>query len=146
MAMTSEDLLNSSPAQLDALYRQAPIASIPDGVAEGQVLFIADTPVNRLVTWCVRALAWQGKVFFRDQGYLLNLVSAFRLRLVKATLSRGKSWFCPGEEAIILDYSKTSFLAQKIRDEIREVAPGLFIGQAYWDDHRVLSFSLKFPT
>jgi hypothetical protein len=138
MVMTSEDLLNSSPAELDALYRQAPIGPIPDGVAEGHVLFIADTPVNQMITCYVRALAWQGKVF--------NLVSAFRLRLVKATLSRGKSWFCPGEEAIILDYSKTSFLAQKIRDEIREVSPGLFIGQAYWDDHRVLSFSLQFPT
>jgi hypothetical protein len=146
MVMTSEDLLNRSPTELDALYRQAPIGPIPDGVAEGHVLFIADTPVNRLITWYVRALAWQGKVFFRDQGYLLNMVSALRLRLVKATLSRGKSWFCPGEEAIILDYSKTSFLAQKIRDEIREVSPGLFIGQAYWDDHRVLSFSLQFPT
>ena len=146
MVMTSEDLLNSSPAELDALYRQAPIGPIPDGVAEGHVLFIADTPVNQMITCYVRALAWQGKVFFRDQGYLLNLVSAFRLRLVKATLSRGKSWFCPGEEAIILDYSKTSFLAQKIRDEIREVSPGLFIGQAYRDDHRVLSFSLQFPT
>ncbi len=146
MVMTSEDLLNSSPAELDALYRQAPIGPIPDGVAEGHVLFIADTPVNRLITSSVNALAWQGKVFFRDKGYLLNLVSAFRLRLVKATLSRGESWFCPREEAIILDYSKTSFLAQKIRDEIREVAPGLFIGQAYWDDHRVLSFSLQFPT
>ena len=115
-------------------------------MAEGHVLFLADTPVNWLITWYVRALAWQGKVFFRDQGYLLNLVSALRVRLVKATLSRGKSWFCPGEEAIILDYSKTSFLAQKIRDEIREVSPGLFIGQAYWDDQRVLSFSLEFPT
>ena len=146
MAITSEDLLNYSPEELDALYRQAPVGTIPDGVAEGHVLFIADTPVNLFVTYVVRTLAWQGKVFFRDEAYLLNLVSALRLRLVKATVSRGTSWFCPGEEAIILDYSKTSFLAQKIRDEIREVAPGLFIGQAYWDDHRVLSFSLQFSS
>jgi hypothetical protein len=145
MVMTSEDLLHRSPAELDSLYRQAPMGPVPDGVAEGQVLFFDTTPVNRLITWFVRALAWQGKVFYRDQGYLLNLVSALRLRLVKATLSHGKSWFCRGEEAIILDYSKTSFLAQQIRDEIREVSPGLFIGQAYWGDHRVLSFSLQFP-
>ena len=144
--MTSEDLLNRSPAELDALYRQAPVGPIPDGVAEGHVLFLDAAPVNQPITWFVRALAWQGKVFFRDEGYLLNLVSALRLRLVKATVSRDRSWFCPGEEAIILDYSKTSFLAQKIRDEIREVSPGLFIGQAYWDDYRVLSFSLQFPT
>lgn len=146
MAMTSDDLLNLSPEELDALYRQASVGAIPYGVAEGYVLFVADTAVNRLVTWFVRMLAWQGKVFFRDKGYLLNLVSALRLRLVKATLSHGNSWFCPGEEAIILDYSKTSFLAQKIRDEIRAVSPGLFIGQAYWGDKRVLSFSLQFPS
>jgi hypothetical protein len=56
---------------------------------------------------------------------------------------RGESWAGAGE-AIILDYSQTSFVAQKIRDEIREVAPGIYLGNAYWGKTRVLNFILEF--
>ncbi len=144
MTLTTDDLLNRSAAELDELYRQATLGPIPDGQAEGRVLFLTDQPVNRVVSWFVHLLAWQGKVFHRDERYLLNRVTTFGLKLVKANIYPGESWFAPGE-SIILDYSKTSFVAQKIRDEIREVSPGLFIGQAYWGDQRVLSFSLQFP-
>jgi len=57
---------------------------------------------------------------------------------------RDESWF-DGKEAIILDYSKTSLVAHWIRDEIREVAPGLYLGIVYWDHDKILNFSLKFP-
>jgi hypothetical protein len=86
---------------------------------------------------------WQGKVFYREQGFLLNRLTPVGLKLVKAKVYRGESWLCDGE-SIILDYSKTSFVAQKIRDEIREVAPNIYLGQAYWDQTRVLCFALEF--
>ncbi|NEO63980.1 MAG: hypothetical protein F6J98_27560, partial [Moorea sp. SIO4G2] len=69
--------------------------------------------------------------------------SLFSIQMIKAKVDPGESWFTQGE-ATILDYSKTSFVAQKIRDEIREVSPGLYLGQAYWDTTRVLCFSLEF--
>jgi hypothetical protein len=56
---------------------------------------------------------------------------------------RAPSWF-DGQEAIILDYSKTSFVAQRIRDEIREVAPRLYLGQVYWGRTRICNFALAF--
>jgi hypothetical protein len=143
MTMTTADLKQLSPDELDDLYRRSPMGSIPDGKGDGAVLFLTHLPTGNLFSALVRLLAWQGKVFYRDQGYLLNRVSLFSLRLVKANIYTGESWFTEGE-SIILDYSKTSFLAQKIRDEIREVAPGLFVGQAYWGKTRVLGFSLEF--
>ena len=143
MVMTTADLQKLSPAELDDLYQRSPIGEIPDGRGNGTVLFLTGLPTGNLFSALVRLLAWQGKVFYRDQGFLLNLVSLFSIELIKAKVSRGKSWFTEGE-ATILDYSQTSFVAQKIRDEIREVAPNLYIGQAYWDSTRVLCFSLEF--
>lgn len=51
-----------------------------------------------------------------------------------------------GSECIDLDYSKTSFVARWIRDEIREVSPGLFLGIVFWSKRRVGRFAPVFPT
>ena len=47
-----------------------------------------------------------------------------------------------GKETIIIDYSKTSFLAGKIRDEIREVEPGVYLGKVWLGKLRVIDFAL----
>lgn len=143
MSMTTADLTKLSPTELDELYHRSPMGNIPDGKAEGTVLFLTGLPPSHLFSALVRLLAWQGKVFYREQAFLLNRVTLFGFQLVKAKVYCGESWLSQGE-SIILDYSKTSFVAQKIRDEIREVSPGLYIGQAYWDRTRVLCFSLEF--
>jgi len=44
----------------------------------------------------------------------------------------------------VLDYSDTSILAQWIRDEIREIEPGLYLGKVYWNKSRLIDFALKF--
>jgi len=143
MPITTADLMQMSPAALEDLYRRSPVGEIPNGQSNGTVVFVAGLPTNQLLAAIVKLLAWQGKVFYREQGFLLNRVTLFGWQLVKANVDRGKSWFCDGE-AIILDYAKTSFVAQNIRDEIREVSPGVYLGQAYWDQTRVLCFALEF--
>lgn len=61
----------------------------------------------------IKLLAWQGKVFHRDPVFLLNKITPLRFKLIKAQIYRGESW-SGNQEAIILDYSKTSFVAQRI--------------------------------
>ena len=51
------------------------------------------------------------------------------------------SWM-DGKETIVIDYSKTSFFAKKIRDEIREVEPGVYLGKVWWGKTRILDFAL----
>ena len=62
---------------------------------------------------------------------------------MRAKVYKEASWF-DGVETIVLDYSKTSFFARHVRDEIREVAPGLYLGLVYFKKDKVLHFSLKF--
>ena len=144
MALTQNDLLDLSSDELDELFRRSPAGEIPNGDAEGKVLVGSDDDdVSDKVAWIARTLAWKGKVFNREKGDLKNKILPFGIKAVRAKVYKQASWF-DGEETIVLDYSKTSFFARKVRDEIREVAPGLFLGLVYWKKDKVLHFSLDF--
>jgi len=144
VALTQNDLLDLSSDELDELFRRSPAGEIPNGDAEGKVLVGSeDDDVSDKVAWIARTLAWKGKVFNRDKGDLKNKILPFGIKAVRAKVYKQASWF-DGEETIVLDYSKTSFFARKVRDEIREVAPGLFLGLVYWKKDKVLHFSLDF--
>ena len=97
-----------------------------------------------MASFFARWLAWQGKVFNRARGELVNKVSPISVHLIKARVYIAPSWF-DGLPAIILDYSKTSLLAQWIRDEIRLIAPNIYLGKVYWGKKRLIDFSLEFP-
>ena len=144
MALTQNDLLDLSGDELDELFRRSPAGEIPNGDADGKVLVGSeDDDVSDDVAWTARTLAWKGKVFDSEKGELKNKILPFGLKAVRAKVYKEASWF-DGQETIVLDYSKTSFLARKVRDEIREVAPGLFLGLVYWKKDKVLHFSLDF--
>jgi hypothetical protein len=144
MTVTRVDLVKMSQFELDEIYRNSYRGEIPDGNARGTAIIAPGSPVTEGMASLVDMLAWQGKIFYREQGYLLNKMSPFSWELVDAKVYVGNSWLCEGE-SIILDYSQSSFfLAQPIRDEIREVAPNLYLGNAYWDKTRVLNFVLEF--
>jgi len=52
------------------------------------------------------------------------------MRVINAKLYMGESWM-DGKESIIIDYQKTSLVFGWIRDEIRQISPGLYLGRAY---------------
>jgi hypothetical protein len=142
-ALDVPDLLNKSSAELDDLFRSSSAGEIPDGEADGTVLVAPGTSLSEPAAKLVHLFAWQGKVFDREEGELRNEILPFGLKAVRAKVYRDESWL-DGKEAIILDYSKTSVVAQWIRDEIREVAPRLYLGLVFWEKTKILHFSLKF--
>jgi hypothetical protein len=150
MAVSIERLVSLSRDELDALFRAGVVGDVPDGDAEGVVLLgsraLADPAdlTDRLIALLARWLVWTGKVFDARRGELVNKVTPLNLRLIRARVYPGRSWL-DGREAIVLDYSRTSFIARHIRDEIREVAPGTYLGQVYWQGTRLLLFALVFP-
>ena len=81
------------------------------------------------------------------------MARSYRLRLegnagvpasIVAKVYRDASWM-DGKETIVIDYSRTSFFAKKIRDEIREVEPGVYLGKVWWGKTRILDFALSRP-
>ncbi len=145
LAIDAGQLLKMTPGQLDALYRASPAGEIPHGEGRGTVLFAPGTSISRGFAAYLRATSWQGKVFDPASGELRNLITPFGIKAIRAKVYEGPSWI-DGKPCIVLDYSRTSLVARFIRDEIRLVAPGLYLGIAYLTRLKVVHFALSFPS
>jgi len=146
MPVTENSLLDLTDDELDELFKTGSVGELPEGDADGKVLVGSKhEEVSDTVAWVAEQLVWKGKVFDRERGELRNKILPFGLKAVRAKVYKDTSWF-DGNETIVLDYSKTSVLAQRVRDEIREVAPGLFLGLVYWEKKKILHFSLRFDS
>lgn len=143
MAYDIAKLLSLSQSELDALFTKSPVGNIPDGEAEGTAIVAPGTTFSPTIAKFVSLFAWQGKVFDAKKGVLKNKILPFGLNAIIAKVYKGPSWL-DGKECIVLDYSDTSIIAQWIRDEIREIEPGLYLGKVYWDKARLIDFALKF--
>jgi hypothetical protein len=67
----------------------------------------------------------------------------FGLDAILARIIREPSW-TDGKECIVLDYSQTSFVAHWVRDEIRLISPGLYLGRVFWKKTHLIYFALQF--
>jgi hypothetical protein len=144
MPVDSKAMLDMTRQEIDDLFRSSPPGPIPKGEARGTVISHPGTEFAEIAAKVVHLIAWQGKVFDPEKGELLNEISPLHLDRIRAKVYNDKSWF-DGNECIVLDYSKTSVVAHWIRDEIRLVSPGVYLGIVYWDKTRILNFSLEFP-
>jgi len=143
MAYDVAKLMSLSQTELDTLFTNSPVGKIPDGEAEGTAIVAPGTAFSSAIASFVSFFAWQGKVFDAKKGVLKNKILPFGLNAILAKVYKGPSWL-DGKECIVLDYSDTSVVAQWIRDEIREIEPGLYLGKVYWDKTRLIDFALKF--
>ncbi|MCY0854431.1 hypothetical protein [Cupriavidus sp. D39] len=143
MAYDTRTLLAMSQEQLDDLFRNSPAGDIPDGEATGTAIISPGTVFTESIAKMINLFAWQGKVFDAKRGVLKNRISIFGLEAILAKVYKGESWL-DQKECIVLDYSATSLVAHWIRDEIRCIAPGVYLGKVYWDKHRLIDFSLEF--
>jgi hypothetical protein len=144
MAITVSDLLKMSQAQLDELFTNSPPGEIPDGEAKGTAIIAPGTTYSDEIADFINHFAWQGKNFDAKKGALRNRILPFGLNAIIAKVYKAPSWL-DGKECIVLDYSETSLLAHWIRDEIREIAPGLYLGKVYWGKKRLIDFAIEFP-
>ena len=143
MAYDVAKLLSMSQADLDALFTQSAPGDIPDGEADGTAIVAPGTMFSANIAKFVSLFAWQGKVFDAKKGVLKNRILPFGLNAIIAKVYKGTSWL-DNKECIVLDYSDTSVIAQWIRDEIRQIEPGLYLGKVYWEKKRLIDFALKF--
>ncbi|KRE85934.1 hypothetical protein ASG75_10310 [Rhodanobacter sp. Soil772] len=136
-------LLAMTQAQLDDLFRASPPGDIPDGTAEGTAIIAPGTQYSETIAKVINHFGWQGKVFDAANGVLKNSISIFRVEAIVAKVYKGPSWL-DGKECIVLDYSATSLVAHWIRDEIRLIDAGFYLGKVYWGKDRLIDFCLKF--
>ena len=139
-----QEFLKISGDQLDEVFRNSKAGEIPRGEGKGTAIIAPGTNVSDEIAWFVNVFTWKGKVFDPEKGELRNKILPMGHKAIVAKVYKDKSWF-DGKECIALDYSKTSLLAHWIRDEIRQVGPGTYLGIVYWGKKKLIDFALKFP-
>ncbi|MDQ3036267.1 MAG: hypothetical protein M3Y87_27955 [Myxococcota bacterium] len=136
-----DELVQLEHEALAPLYERATLPRL-DAIAgdlRGRMLAIPALP--RLVSALPRAWArtsafpWRGKSFApksADRGEGINRVVFDRLKLFRFETFVGPSRH-DGHPAIQLDYDHAGNPApiRRVEDEIREIAPGLYLGQAW---------------
>lgn len=122
-----KQLMKMSQADLEQVYRGAHVGEVPTGYLRGKPIFFPGSGLAAPVGACSRML-WQGKVIDPATCTMRNKLCG--CKVVPAKVFYGESWM-DGNPAIIMDYAETSRLAAKVRDEFRQVAPGLYLGVTY---------------
>ena len=143
--LSAGDFEKMTQPQLDELFRNSPAGEIPRGEGRGTVLIAPGSEITDTAAKLIHLIAWQGKVFDPASGELRNKILPFGIKAVIAKVYKSASWF-DGKESIVLDYSQTSLIAHWIRDEIRLVSPGLYLGLVFWEKDRILGFALASPS
>jgi hypothetical protein len=143
MAYDIQQLLRMTQAQLDQLFTASPAGEIPVGEGKGTAIIAAGTGLTPEIASFINHFAWQGKIFDAKSGLLKNKILPFGLAAIVARVYKGESWF-DGQECIVLDYSQTSLVAGWIRDEIRMIEPGFYLGEVFGGRTRLFHFALQF--
>lgn len=144
MAYDVDQLLDKSDTELDALFSAGEPGPIPDGKADGTAIVANGTKFSNIIARIINHFGWQGKTFDAKHGTLRNRITAFGLNAIVAEVYVDTSLF-DGKPCIVLDYSKTSEVAERVRDEIRLIAPNTYLGRVYWSDKPTIHFALQFP-
>ena len=212
MSITPQNIVNLTQEQVDQIYGRLTAGPIPDGQHAGNLFFARGDRIapqadlrtrlqqilggleGRLVGAGVEKLEelgrdlWKGKVFFRDQRVLRNMIENKPLiqlltdnqdTVMKTTVPRqgalgrvfrndtvwllfpaklycGQSLVDGRRESVIVDYhysddiegyrpSPDSLAGRgglRIRDEIRMIRPGFYLGRAYTNRMFLLNFTL----
>ena len=143
MADTVSHWLTCSQDELDAIFSDHQAGPIPNGPAKGTAIIASGTSFSSEIAEIINHFAWQGKVFDAEHGFLRNMILPFGLKAIVAKVYKGPSWL-DDKECIVLDYSETSILASRVRDEIRMIEPNIYLGKVYWGKKRLIDFALEF--
>jgi hypothetical protein len=144
MRYTVPQLMQMKQAELDTLFTASEPGEIPAGEAAGTAIISPGTPFSPEIAEAINLFAWQGKTFDPASGTLRNKILAFGLNAVIAKVYKGDSWL-DGKPCIVIDYSETSLIASWIRDEIRSLGGGLYLGKVFGGKTHIFDFALQFP-
>jgi hypothetical protein len=126
-ALSLDQLAHMSWPELEQLYRDADAGPIPQGYTAGKAIYDPCRRFAGLHSHVTGAL-WHGKVFDNADCALVNQWTGFQA--IRAHVAYGPGCL-DGKTSIVMDYGETSLVWADVRDEVREVAPGLYLGRMY---------------
>lgn len=161
--LSIDDLRQMSFTELDQIYRNATRpATLADlnGPALGAMLAWrspASGPIASLLRSCAESalFPWKGKTFAAESNEGGEGINRIDFKFTRTEWfrfgTRFDASFLDGQPTFVLDYSRPGNppLIKDIVDEVREVAPGLYLGPAALKvngkPRPILFFSVYFP-
>lgn len=116
-----------TPAVLEDLFRAGTATPIPAGKYAGKVVWVDEALMPR-VRGKMQGVVWKGKHFGDDGNFTNRFPGGF-----EALPSSGRmeaSWV-DGQPAYVLDYPPDYPLFGKNRDEMRQIADGVWLGRVW---------------
>jgi hypothetical protein len=169
ISITPEAIKSMTQAELDTFYAQLASGPIPNGEFHGTAIFDKsdDNQAEKIFAILfpygfgenfIKQLGvrfWKGKIFDAQEGRLTNRFAG--IKRFPASMFCGQSLLDSRRESIVLDYNYADQLPTYvplvdwsmtryglgIRDEIRMVRPGLYLGRAYIKGTFALNFVLE---
>src|SRR5215468_6655854 len=142
--LTVPELLKMSQDELDELYTSSPAGDIPDGDCQGTVIVSPGTVMTPIKAKLMHLFGWQGKVFDKKKGRLVNKILPMGHHAIVAEVYKDKSWY-DDKECIAIDYSKASIVAKWNRDQNSLIAPRTYLGVVFMGKNKTIDFVLVFP-
>jgi hypothetical protein len=122
-----KDLEGLSVCQLADLYTHAELGRPFVGVGRGRLVYLTDRRLNRFKLR-TSAAVWRGKAAC-ENGYFVNRWVG-GVRRIDSHYVIGPSWV-DGKPSVIMEYAPGTALFANMHDELREIAPGLYLGPVF---------------
>jgi hypothetical protein len=119
-------LRGAGPWCWESLFRQGTIGCGPLGPTRGAVLD-ADGPHPRAKAR-LQGVVWKGKTFHDDGTFTNHWLGG--VRAVSAGVCVEPSWL-DGRPCLVMEYAPDAPVFGGVRDELREIAPGVWLGRSY---------------
>ena len=120
-------LRGGTPAGWESLFLGTVHAGEPVGTTRGTVLFADDALFPRLKAR-LQGTMWKGKVFHGDGTFTNRWVGGVRAGTAETTVE--PSWL-DGQPSLVVRYSPRALVFRNVRDELRQVRPGVWLGRSY---------------
>ena len=115
-----------SESELHDLFRRATIHEMPCGWFPGKVIYFTNMPAGKVVKQ-LSDNHWMGKIFEADGSF----TNQWKNRQALHSCLKVAPSFMDGKPCYICEYPRCTPLFGPMRDEYREVAPGVFLGAMY---------------
>jgi hypothetical protein len=125
--LTLGDLQRMSPCELEALFRAAEVGTPLCGAGYGRLLYSTGGR-HPWLTLHLSNVVWRGKVATPDGHFVNRWLGG--IRAIDSWYTIGPSWV-DGRPAVVMEYPPGTPLLENTHDELREVAPGLYLGPLY---------------
>lgn len=126
---TVSAMMRCSTDELAGLYATGKHVPVPVGTTRGTGIYFPGTVFTRVLEPAVRLFVWSGKKFDTNGGIVDRLLPGGYVNLIHGEAIKDAPSAIDGRKCILLDRSEKSIWPlTKISDEVRLVAPDLYLG------------------